>query len=44
MKNGYAFAGANAYRAEKIETVKQLFGKLKEEFLTKVNEGKQRFL
>ena len=43
MKNGYAFAGANAYRAEKIETVKQLFGKLKEEFLTKVNEGKQRF-
>jgi len=32
MKNGYAFAGVNAYRAEKIETVKQLFVKLKEEF------------
>ena len=40
MKGGYAFAGTNAYRAEKIETVKELFGKLKEEFLKKVNEVK----
>jgi len=38
MKNGYAFAGTNAYRASKIETVKELFGKLKEEFLCKINE------
>lgn len=34
MKNGYAFAGTNAYRASKIETVKELFAKLKEEFRT----------
>lgn len=40
MKNGYAFAGTNAYRANKIETVKELFAKLKEEFLCKVNEAK----
>ena len=40
MKNGYAFAGTNAYRANKIETVKELFAKLKEEFLNKVNEVK----
>jgi NAD(P)H-dependent flavin oxidoreductase YrpB (nitropropane dioxygenase family) len=32
MKNGYAFAGTNAFRADKIETVKELFVKLKEEF------------
>lgn len=29
---GYAFAGANAYRAKKIETVKEIFGNLKAEF------------
>jgi len=40
MNGGYAFAGANAYRADKIETVKELFGKLKEEFLNKMNEVK----
>ena len=34
MKGGYAFAGTNAYRANKIETVKELFAKLKEEFRT----------
>jgi len=40
MNGGYAFAGANAYRADKIETVKELFGKLKEEFFNKMNEVK----
>lgn len=31
MKNGFAFAGANAYRAEKILTVKELMKSLTEE-------------
>lgn len=32
MDKGYAFAGVNAYRAEKIITVKETFAKIKEEF------------
>ncbi|WP_206611016.1 NAD(P)H-dependent flavin oxidoreductase [Mariniphaga sediminis] len=32
MDKGYAFAGANAYLAEKISTVKEVVQKLKEEF------------
>ena len=32
FKNGFAFAGANAYRAEKIETVKEIFDTLKREY------------
>jgi len=32
MKNGFAFAGENAYRAEKIVTVKELVDSLVEEF------------
>ena len=32
LKNGYAFAGANAWRAEKIESVKELMDSLKKEF------------
>jgi hypothetical protein len=32
LDNGYAFAGANAWRAEKIETVKNLFNSLVEEY------------
>lgn len=32
LKNGYAFCGANAYRAKKIESVKEIFQKFKEEF------------
>ncbi len=32
MNLGYAFAGANAYRAEKIETVKEIFKNLQSEF------------
>ena len=32
LKSGYAFAGANAWKAEKIETVKELLDSLKSEF------------
>lgn len=32
MKNGFAFAGANAYRAEEIVTVKELINSLIEEY------------
>lgn len=32
MKKGYAFAGANAYLAEKINTVKEVFETLKSEY------------
>lgn len=32
LEQGYAFAGANAWRAEKIQTVKELISNLSEEF------------
>jgi NAD(P)H-dependent flavin oxidoreductase YrpB (nitropropane dioxygenase family) len=32
LDQGFAFAGANAYKAEKIESVKEVFDALKEEF------------
>lgn len=32
LKNGFAFAGANAWRATKIVTVRQLFADLREEY------------
>ena len=32
MKGGYAFAGSNAYLAEKISTVKEIFNELIEDF------------
>ncbi|MEG2758394.1 MAG: nitronate monooxygenase, partial [Rikenellaceae bacterium] len=32
FNHGYAFAGVNAYRAEKITTVKEIFKTLMEEF------------
>ncbi|MFR9603493.1 MAG: nitronate monooxygenase family protein [Rikenellaceae bacterium] len=32
LNNGYAFAGANAWRVEKIETVKELISSLKKEY------------
>ncbi len=32
LEHGYAFAGANAWRAEKIQTVKELISSLSEEF------------
>ena len=35
LDRGYAFAGANAWRAEKIESVKRVFESLVEEFVAK---------
>ena len=37
MKGGYAFAGSNAYLAEKITTVRELFNELIEDFRTAIN-------
>ena len=37
MDKGYAFAGSNAYLAEKISSVKEVVQKLKEEFTTAQN-------
>ncbi|MDR1129524.1 MAG: nitronate monooxygenase, partial [Prevotellaceae bacterium] len=34
MDKGYAFAGANAYLANKISSVKEVIAKLKDEFET----------
>ena len=39
MKNGYAFAGSNAYLATKISTVKEIFSELMDEFQAAVNFG-----
>jgi NAD(P)H-dependent flavin oxidoreductase YrpB (nitropropane dioxygenase family) len=38
MDKGYAFAGANAYLAEKISSVKEVIMKLKEEFIIAQNK------
>ena len=40
MDHGYAFAGANAWRAEKIETVKNLMTSLVDEYYNIVNKIK----
>ena len=37
MKGGYAFAGSNAYLAEKITTVKEIFRELAEDFQSAIN-------
>lgn len=36
FKRGYAFAGANAWKSNKIETVKEVFRSLKKEFMDKL--------
>ena len=36
LKNGFAFAGANAYLVDKIVTVKELMNSLKDEFERRV--------
>jgi NAD(P)H-dependent flavin oxidoreductase YrpB (nitropropane dioxygenase family) len=43
MKNGYAFAGSNAYLTSKISTVKEVFDELLSDFRIAINgaEGKQ---
>lgn len=40
MQNGFAFAGSNAYRADKIISVKELFRNLIDEYKTAVNKKK----
>jgi len=40
MKSGYAFAGSNAYLAEKISTVKEVFSDLAAGFQTALNRAK----
>ena len=35
MENGYAFCGSNAWRSDKIISVKELINSLKAEFNTK---------
>ena len=32
LNHGYAFCGSNAFRANKIEKVKEIFNSIKEEF------------
>ena len=36
MENGYAFAGSNAWRSDRIMSVKELITSLKDEFDAKV--------
>jgi NAD(P)H-dependent flavin oxidoreductase YrpB (nitropropane dioxygenase family) len=38
MNSGYAFAGSNAFRANKIDTVKQVFSDLITQFKQRVNQ------
>ena len=38
MKGGYAFAGSNAYLAEKITTVKEIFSELVNDFQSAINK------
>lgn len=42
MKNGYAFAGSNAFRATRISTVKEVFTDLADGFKTKAAEALQK--
>lgn len=42
MKNGYAFAGTNAFRATRISTVKEVFTDLADGFKTKAAEALQK--
>jgi nitronate monooxygenase len=42
MKNGYAFAGSNAYLATKITTVKEIFNELREELQNAINKGQNQ--
>jgi NAD(P)H-dependent flavin oxidoreductase YrpB (nitropropane dioxygenase family) len=42
LEHGYAFAGANAWRAEKIESVKQLMESLASEYHTMVEKIKSK--
>ncbi len=41
MKSGYAFAGSNAYLADKISTVKEIFNELLTDFRDAFNRSVQ---
>jgi nitronate monooxygenase len=41
MKGGYAFAGSNAYLAEKITTVKEIFNELVNDFQSVLNQNEE---
>lgn len=43
MKNGYAFAGSNAFRATKINTVKEVFHELLDGVRIKTEEAQSKF-
>ncbi|MDT8402779.1 MAG: nitronate monooxygenase [Bacteroidales bacterium] len=43
MKNGYAFAGSNAYLATKITTVKEIFSELLGDFQQAVSKAQKKF-
>ena len=42
MKSGYAFAGSNAYMADKINSVKDIFTELKEELNNAIQSAKDK--
>jgi nitronate monooxygenase len=42
MKNGYAFAGSNAYLAEKITTVREIFSELITDFQVAINKSQEQ--
>jgi nitronate monooxygenase len=41
MKSGYAFAGSNAYLADRISTVKEIFNELLTDFRAAINRSEQ---
>jgi len=41
LKSGYAFCGSNAFKSNKIETVKEIFAELKRDFLLARNHQKK---
>lgn len=45
LKNGFVFAGSNAYRTTKIQSVKAVFDEMKEEYKTaRTGEAKQLYI
>jgi len=43
LKNGYAFAGANAYLANKLVSVKEIFDELKEQYAKTLKSVSERY-
>ncbi len=42
LKNGFVFAGSNAYRTDKITTVKEVLGEIKAEYMAAQTASKKR--